>query len=432
VAHLERDLREYLASAPHLRLELILTSLGDLVESEFGSSIHEVASSSSAAGPATSAGSRSTPRDHRVHAAPRDLASVTVGELPIKIWGRYLRDTCRTPSPASATASREWVVPANRTSGGWCRPARRRRRDLSDGEAAGREIRQKRGALRARARPPPDLRPAAALAAPGTPRQGRSAWCRLDLSASSGTRPSSASGPSASAGAARPGAVARSSPGRAVGRSSSARSTSPITPWSQSTRGRPRPAGRPARNQRGASREPRRSTGSSATTLDHTAHRGAARRARARASVGFEPRRAPSSFRPARLAVHRAKGATKEHHPMRVDPCRQQQRHAGQQQPGEQRRVLRPRSPRSDAATPSSRNGSSGGMKLRQPGWVVEDEVSRSGPGGRTAIPAPTAAPASAPSRAQPQRRSTPPASPAGPVADGAGTLPGSPAGASC
>lgn len=114
VADLERDLREYLASGNRtFRLELILTSLGNLIESEFGSSIHEVRILEQR-GLASYFGriaiNASWIIEYMLHLAISP--SVTVGELPIKIWGRYLRDTLSHAIACLGNGeSGEWVVP---------------------------------------------------------------------------------------------------------------------------------------------------------------------------------------------------------------------------------------------------------------------------------------------------------------------------------
>jgi hypothetical protein len=114
VADLERDLREYLASGNRtFRLELILTSLGDLIESEFGNSIHEVRILEQR-GRASYFGriaiNASWIIEYMLHLAISP--SVTVGELPIKIWGRYLRDTLSHAIACLGNGeSGEWVVP---------------------------------------------------------------------------------------------------------------------------------------------------------------------------------------------------------------------------------------------------------------------------------------------------------------------------------
>ncbi len=114
VADLERDLREYLDSGNRtFRLELILTSLGDLIESEIGSSIHEVRILEQR-GRASYFGriaiNASWIIEYMLHLAISP--SVTVGELPIKIWGRYLRDTLSHAIACLGNGeSGEWVVP---------------------------------------------------------------------------------------------------------------------------------------------------------------------------------------------------------------------------------------------------------------------------------------------------------------------------------
>jgi hypothetical protein len=114
VHELERDAFDYLTSGSRtFRLELILTSLDDLVESEFGSSIHEVRileQRDRASYSGRIALNASWIIEYMLHLAISP--SVTVRELPIKIWGRYLRDTL---SHAIACLSNgepaEWVVP---------------------------------------------------------------------------------------------------------------------------------------------------------------------------------------------------------------------------------------------------------------------------------------------------------------------------------
>jgi hypothetical protein len=101
------------SASPRFRVEMILTTFEDLVESEFGSCIHE----------------------HRI-LAQRDLASefgfiaqnasaimefmlslaisptVEIEELPIKVWGRYVRDTvAHAIACLDGVDPSEWVVP---------------------------------------------------------------------------------------------------------------------------------------------------------------------------------------------------------------------------------------------------------------------------------------------------------------------------------
>jgi hypothetical protein len=114
VYDLESDVYEYLSSGSRtFRVELILTSLDDLIESEFGASIHEVRileQRDRASYSGRIALNASWIIEYMLHLAISP--SVTVGELPIKIWGRYLRDTL---SHAIACLSNgdpaEWAIP---------------------------------------------------------------------------------------------------------------------------------------------------------------------------------------------------------------------------------------------------------------------------------------------------------------------------------
>jgi hypothetical protein len=112
--HLEENLIDYLDSAsPTFRIELILTTLDDLVESEFGRCIHEV---------------RILEQRDRVIYSGRiaqnassiieymlQLAispTIRVEGLPIKVWGRYLRDTMVEALAKLQQQERvEWLVP---------------------------------------------------------------------------------------------------------------------------------------------------------------------------------------------------------------------------------------------------------------------------------------------------------------------------------
>jgi hypothetical protein len=114
--HLEERLIDYLSSAsPSFRVELILTTLDDLIESEFGGCIHEVR--------VLEQRDRSTYSGRIAQNASSiieymlELAispTITVDELPIKIWGRYLRDTIEQSLAMLQTEEREeWLVPAD-------------------------------------------------------------------------------------------------------------------------------------------------------------------------------------------------------------------------------------------------------------------------------------------------------------------------------
>jgi hypothetical protein len=118
VYDLEGDAYEYVASGSRsVRVELILTTMADLVESEFGRSIHEVRileQRDRASYSGRIALNASWIIEYMLHVAISP--TVTVREVPIKIWGRYLRDTL---SHAIARLSNgepdEWVVPGERT-----------------------------------------------------------------------------------------------------------------------------------------------------------------------------------------------------------------------------------------------------------------------------------------------------------------------------
>ena len=95
--HLEESLIDYLSSAsPTFRVELILTTVDDLVESEFGRCIHEVRileqrDRATYSGRIAQNASSIIEYMLQLTISP----TVQVDGLPIKIWGRYLRDTVR-------------------------------------------------------------------------------------------------------------------------------------------------------------------------------------------------------------------------------------------------------------------------------------------------------------------------------------------------
>jgi hypothetical protein len=113
---LEMDFYEYLEGGDKdFRIELILTTPEDLVESEFGRCVHEV---------------RILEQRSKIHYSGRiaENASniieyllqvaisptVEVAELPIKIWGRYLRDTLTHSLEQLRGDDRpEWLLPAS-------------------------------------------------------------------------------------------------------------------------------------------------------------------------------------------------------------------------------------------------------------------------------------------------------------------------------
>ncbi len=117
VFDLEGEFYEYVSAGSRtFRLELILTTLEDLVESEFGRGIHEariLEQRDLASYSGRIAQNASWIMEYMLHLAISP--SIQVGDLPIKIWGRYLRDTL---SHAIANLNQgepdEWLVPAER------------------------------------------------------------------------------------------------------------------------------------------------------------------------------------------------------------------------------------------------------------------------------------------------------------------------------
>jgi hypothetical protein len=112
--HLEESLIDYLGSAsPTFRVELILTTLDDLVESEFGRCIHEVRileQRDRAAYSGRIAQNASSIIEYMLQLAVSP--TVHVEALPIKIWGRYLRDTVGLALTKLQGQERaEWIVP---------------------------------------------------------------------------------------------------------------------------------------------------------------------------------------------------------------------------------------------------------------------------------------------------------------------------------
>jgi hypothetical protein len=112
--HLEEGLIDYLGSAsPTFRVELILTTLDDLVESEFGRCIHEVRileQRDRALYSGRIAQNASSIIEYMLELAISP--TVQVESLPIKVWGRYLRDTVRHALAKVQNQERiEWIVP---------------------------------------------------------------------------------------------------------------------------------------------------------------------------------------------------------------------------------------------------------------------------------------------------------------------------------
>jgi hypothetical protein len=112
--HLEESFIDYLSSASGtFRVELILTTLDDLIESEFGRCIHEVRileQRDRATYSGRIAQNASSIIEYMLHLAISP--TVTVGELPIKVWGRYLRDTMVDAlAKLRHDTSVEWLLP---------------------------------------------------------------------------------------------------------------------------------------------------------------------------------------------------------------------------------------------------------------------------------------------------------------------------------
>ncbi|MCU0303021.1 MAG: hypothetical protein MUC56_03040 [Thermoanaerobaculales bacterium] len=117
--HLEESLIDYLESAsPTFRLELILTNIEDLVESEFGRCIHEVRildQRDRAAYSGRIAQNASSIIEYMLQLAISP--TVRVDSLPIKIWGRYLRDTvAEAVARLKHDTNVEWLVPTDPSS----------------------------------------------------------------------------------------------------------------------------------------------------------------------------------------------------------------------------------------------------------------------------------------------------------------------------
>jgi len=118
---LESDFYEYVSTGSRsVRVELILTTFEDLVESEFGMSVHEVRildQRDRAAYSGRIAQNAAWIIEYMLHLAISP--TVTVTELPIKIWGRYLRDTLSHAVAQLADGEpSEWLVPEERTDNG--------------------------------------------------------------------------------------------------------------------------------------------------------------------------------------------------------------------------------------------------------------------------------------------------------------------------
>lgn len=118
--HLEESLVEYLeAASSTFRVELILTTLDDLIESEFGRCIHEVRileQRDQAAYSGRIAQNASSIIEYMLQLAISP--KVEVDGLPIKIWGRYLRDTMVDAlAKLQDRSNAEWLVPGDPRTG---------------------------------------------------------------------------------------------------------------------------------------------------------------------------------------------------------------------------------------------------------------------------------------------------------------------------
>lgn len=117
VYDLENDVYEFVSSGSRtVRVELILTTMENLVESEFGRSIHEVRILEQR-GHASYSGriavNASWIIEYMLHLAISP--TVAVRELPIKMWGRYLRDTLSNAIAGLSNGEPdEWVVPGEK------------------------------------------------------------------------------------------------------------------------------------------------------------------------------------------------------------------------------------------------------------------------------------------------------------------------------
>ncbi len=117
---LEASFRDYVATGSRtFRLELILTSFEHLVESEFGSCIHEQRIMEQR-DQASDFGRLATNASWIIEYMLRLATSPTVhvAELPIKIWGRYIRDTvAHAIARLDGGEPDAWLVPTSHLEG---------------------------------------------------------------------------------------------------------------------------------------------------------------------------------------------------------------------------------------------------------------------------------------------------------------------------
>jgi hypothetical protein len=115
VAELDGRFRSYVESCSRsFRVELILTTFEDLVESEFGACIHEqriLDQRDLASDFGRLAQNASSIIEYMLRLATSP--TVDIDELPFKIWGRYIRDTVAHKIAALGDGEpTEWLVPS--------------------------------------------------------------------------------------------------------------------------------------------------------------------------------------------------------------------------------------------------------------------------------------------------------------------------------
>lgn len=115
VAELDGRFRSYVGSCNRtFRVELILTTFEDLVESEFGTCIHEqriLDQRDLASDFGRLAQNASSIIEYMLRLATSP--TVDIDELPFKIWGRYIRDTVAHKIAALGDGEpTEWLVPS--------------------------------------------------------------------------------------------------------------------------------------------------------------------------------------------------------------------------------------------------------------------------------------------------------------------------------
>jgi len=114
IEDLDRRFGAYVESCRRtFRVELILTTFEDLVESEFGVGIHEqriLEQRDVAADFGRIARNASSIIEYMLRLATSP--TVKIDEIPFKIWGRYIRDTvAHEIAELGAGEPTEWLVP---------------------------------------------------------------------------------------------------------------------------------------------------------------------------------------------------------------------------------------------------------------------------------------------------------------------------------